>query len=166
MITFSRFIERGCAIALLTVALIGTVQAETFPRLKKLGVSPLPNSPEALFLKHDTDRNGFLDVNELTRYVIDSNEMYSKARFKALYETDPKYRAAVQVEAREEADKITADNGISNPNRSGEFGLRLIDLRQYLFGKGKAKPEKFDVLKKITGAKLSDEHLHIIKNLT
>lgn len=155
-----RIATQAC-IALFLFAVVSTAGAQSL-QTETLGVTPVPESPEALFAKYDTDHNGYLNLSELTRYVIDSNEVYAKDAFKKLYTDDQKYRAAVDAAALEEAKKI----GRYGINDHGDVIVTLINFKAYLFDKGKAKKEKVDFLKTLTNGALSDEELHISKTLT
>src|ERR1041385_179813 len=148
MTSDAQFTGRAFAVLLLLSA-ISSLNSATISHQKALGVNPSANSPEALFAKYDVDHNGYLNLRELTQYVIDSNEIFSKEAFKVLYKNDQKYREVVDSEALEEAKKI-GRYGIRDPNRADDYMVTLDQFKAYLFGKEKAKKEKEDFLKKLT----------------
>jgi hypothetical protein len=164
MTSDAQFTGRAFAVLLLLSA-ISSLNSATISHQKALGVNPSANSPEALFAKYDVDHNGYLNLRELTQYVIDSNEIFSKEAFKVLYKNDQKYREVVDSEALEEAKKI-GRYGIRDPNRADDYMVTLDQFKAYLFGKEKAKKEKVDFLKKLTDGSLTDTNLHISKTLT
>src|SRR5437773_5198945 len=128
-------------LAVIALGLAERALAQTAKK-KPLPIEPVPNSAEALFAKYDTNGDKILDEDELARYVIDTNEMYSKPTFKALYASDPEFRKAVDLEAKKEAKSI-AENGIEDPKNPGSYFLRPDRFRNYVETKPKTKKEKF-----------------------
>jgi hypothetical protein len=149
------------AVVFVTLGLADRAWAQNTTK-KPPAIQPVPTAAEALFAKYNTNGDKFLDEDELSRYVIDTNDIYSKSTFKALYSNDPEFRKAVDLEAKKDAQAI-AENGIEDPKHPGHYVLNLDQFRSYVESQPKTKKEKFDVLKALTGF-LSDKHLHISKS--